>query len=69
MTLPEAVTLAARIARPELRLTQEVSIPESLEELGLSVLPLLPIGQVTLLDGDASLLYTVEGRVLDWTGA
>ena len=69
MTLPEALTLAARIARPELRLTQEVSIPESLEELGLSVLPLLPIGQVTLLDGAVSLLYTVEGRVLDWTGA
>lgn len=69
LTRAEAAAMAARIARPELRLTQEVSIPESLEELGLSVLPLLPIGQVTLLDGDASLLYTVEGRVLDWTGA
>ena len=66
----ECAAVSARIFAPELRVTtQQKELPEPLGELGLAILPLLPVDEVTLADGDTTLLYTADGRVLDWTGA
>lgn len=65
----EAATMAARVLRPELRLTGGTqALPDELEALGLRVTPLLPADEVTLVDGDTALIYTGDGRVLDWMG-
>ena len=66
----ECAAVSARIFAPELRVTtQQKELPEPLGELGLAILLLLPVDEVTLADGDTTLLYTADGRVLDWTGA
>lgn len=65
----EAAAMAARVLRPELRLTGGTqALPDELEALGLRVTPLLPADEVTLVDGDTALIYTGDGRVLDWMG-
>ncbi len=70
LTRAECAAVSARIFAPELRVTtQQKELPEPLGELGLAILPLLPVDEVTLADGDTTLLYTADGRVLDWTGA
>lgn len=66
----ECAAMAARITRPELRLTDAPeALPAALAELGLPVRPLLAEDQVLAITQDPTLIYTTDGRVLDWTGA
>ena len=66
----ECAAMAARITRPELRLTNtQEALPAALAELGLPVRPLLAEDQVLAITQDPTLIYTTDGRVLDWTGA
>ena len=70
LTRAEAAAMAARITRPELRLTDAPeALPAALAELGLPVRPLLAEDQVLAITQDPTLIYTTDGRVLDWTGA
>ena len=70
LTRAECAAMAARITRPELRLTNtQEALPAALAELGLPVRPLLAEDQVLAITQDPTLIYTTDGRVLDWTGA
>lgn len=65
----ECAAMAARITRPELRLTNtQEALPTVLAELGLPVRPLLAEDEVLAITQEPTLIYTTDGRVLDWEG-
>lgn len=69
LTRAECAAMAARIVRPELRLTStQEALPAVLAELGFPVHPLLPDRQISAVTADPALIDTTDGRVLDWEG-
>lgn len=69
LTRAECAAMAARITRPELRLTNTPeTLPAALAELGLPVHPLLAEDEVLAITQEPTLIYTTDGRVLDWEG-
>lgn len=69
LTRAECAAMAARIIRPELRLTNtQEALPAALAELGRPVRPLLAEDEVLAITQEPTLIYTTDGRVLDWEG-
>jgi len=70
LTRAECAAMAARVTRPELRLTStQEPLPPALAELGRPVRPLLAEDEVLAITQEPTLIYTTDGRVLDWEGS